>query len=241
MNKMWIYGVNSIFALIEDKPESIEVVWYSRTLDQKQQDMILKQGIACIEKNIDEIKQVCGNAVHQGMVAKCTPPDYLNETELMSLMDKQSAPLLLVLDRIVDPRNLGACLRIAEACGVTAIVFSTKHSVELTPAAIKTASGSAMRVPMARVVNLARTLKWLKEYGLWLSGGTADTEVAYDTVDYTHPTAIVLGSESDGLRRLTREQCDHLVRIPMQGKVESLNASVAAAVLLYEVQRQRRT
>lgn len=239
MSKIWIYGVNSVFALIEEKPEDIETVWYSRAIDSAQETAIMAAGIPAARKSTQEIQKVCGDVVHQGIAALCVPPRYLTSQQLMERIEVEPPPLLLVLDRLVDARNLGACLRTAEACGVHAVILPTDQSAELTPIGIKAASGSAMRVAVAKVVNLSRTLQALKEQGVWLTGACATASQRYDTVDYSRATAVVLGSEGKGLRRLVREQCDYLIQIPMQGKVESLNASIAAAVLLYEVQRQR--
>ena len=239
MNKVWVYGVNSVDALLKEQPECIATIWHSRRLLQEQIAMMAAHKIDCVKKSNADIQRVCGDVVHQGIAALCVPPQYLSESQLLALLERIKTPLLLVLDRIVDPRNLGACLRTAEACGVDAVVLPSDQSATLTTGAMKTAAGSALRVPVARVNNLVRCLEQLKEHGIWVSGAHAQGKYLYREIDYRRPTAIVLGAEHEGLRRLTEKTCDYLVRLPMQGKVESLNVSAAAAALLYEIQRQR--
>ena len=151
----------------------------------------------------------------------------------------EGAPLLLVLDGIQDPHNLGACLRSADAAGVQAVILPRDNSAPTTPVVSKVASGAAETVPLFRVTNLARALDQLREAGVWLVGAAGETDQTLFSVDLTGPLALVLGAEGEGLRRLTREKCDHLVRIPMAGTVESLNVSVAAGICLFEAVRQR--
>jgi 23S rRNA (guanosine2251-2'-O)-methyltransferase len=149
-------------------------------------------------------------------------------------------PLILILDGITDPRNLGACLRTANAVGVDAIIMPKRNSAPLSQVVLKTAQGGAEDLFLVQVTNLARTISWLQSQGVWILGADGDGGIAWDTMDSQGPTALVMGSEGKGLRRLTRSLCDHLVSIPMLGSVESLNVSVATGVLLYEVVRQRR-
>jgi 23S rRNA (guanosine2251-2'-O)-methyltransferase len=144
-----------------------------------------------------------------------------------------------VLDGVQDPHNLGACLRTADAVGVQAVIIPRDKSAGLTASVCKVASGAAETVPLIQVTNLARTLKWLKNEGVWLIGTAGEAEQTLYQVDLSGPLAIVMGGEGKGLRRLTREQCDNLVRLPMSGRVESLNVSVATGVTLYEAVRQR--
>ena len=150
-------------------------------------------------------------------------------------------PLLLVLDGITDPRNLGACLRTANAVGVDAVIWPKRNSAPLSPVAMKTAQGGAEGLFIVQVTNLARCLSWLRDQGVWILGADAEGEALWQSVDARPATALVMGSEGDGLRRLTRTLCDQLVSIPMVGSVESLNVSVATGVLLFEVLRQRGT
>ena len=150
------------------------------------------------------------------------------------------APLVLVLDSITDPRNFGACLRTANAAGVDVVIVPKRNSAPLSAVAMKTAQGGAEDLFIVQVTNLARTLTWLKEQGVWLFGADADGDEVWQSLDSVTATALVMGSEGRGLRRLTRSLCDKLVSIPMLGKVESLNVSVATGILLYEAVRQRR-
>jgi 23S rRNA (guanosine2251-2'-O)-methyltransferase len=147
--------------------------------------------------------------------------------------------LFLVLDNVQDPHNLGACLRTADATGVHGIIITKDNAVGITPTVCKVASGAAETVPVYVVTNLARTLRWLKTEGVWVVGTAGEAESTLFKSDFTVPMALVIGAEEKGMRRLTREQCDFLVKLPMLGTVESLNLSVATGVLLYEVLRQR--
>jgi 23S rRNA (guanosine2251-2'-O)-methyltransferase len=201
-----------------------------------------KAGISIEETSGDALDRLAGHDHHQGVVARCRPAVERNEAELPAFVSGVSGtPLLLVLDGIQDPHNLGACLRSADAAGAHAVILPRDNSAPVTTVVRKVASGAADTVPLFRVPNLARTLEVLKDSGVWLVGmvGEADQDL-YD-VDLTGPIALVLGAEGEGLRRLTREKCDHLARIPMAGAVESLNVSVAAGICLFEAARQRRT
>jgi 23S rRNA (guanosine2251-2'-O)-methyltransferase len=175
---------------------------------------------------------------HQGVLAQV--PEKQLEGEDLLYAPAEPQRLLLALDNVQDPHNLGACLRTAEAVGVSAVIIPRDRSASLGAAAHKAAAGAAERVPLVAVTNLSRTLARLKELGYWTTGLAGEaTQTVYD-VDLTGPTVLVLGAEGEGMRRLTRETCDRLVKIPMEGKAESLNVSVAAAVCLYEAYRQRR-
>ena len=148
-------------------------------------------------------------------------------------------PLFLVLDHVQDPHNLGACLRTADAAGVRGVIITKDQAAGLSPVVAKVASGAAEAVPLYRVTNLARTLQWLKEAGLWIVGAAGEAPRSVFETDLNLPMALVMGAEGKGMRRLTRESCDLLVKIPMAGTVESLNVSVATGVLLFEAVRQR--
>jgi 23S rRNA (guanosine2251-2'-O)-methyltransferase len=174
---------------------------------------------------------------HQGVLALMPPTELAGE----DLLDAPASPerMLLVLDGVQDPHNLGACLRTAEAAGVSLVIIPRDRAASLTAVARKAAAGAAERVPVVAVTNLARTLERLKERGYWLTGLAGEAEQTLYDVDLTGPLVLVMGAEGEGMRRLTRETCDRLVKIPMRGKTESLNVSVAAAVCLYEAFRQR--
>lgn len=165
----------------------------------------------------------------------------LGDDDLLDLVQDAGDPLLLVLDGVQDPHNLGACLRTADGAGVTAVVVPKDRSVSITPAVRTVACGGAESIPFAQVTNIARTLTRLKELGLWIVGTDDEAPRTLFELDLTGPIAVVMGSEGKGLRRLVSEKCDFLARLPMLGKVESLNVSVAAGICLYEVVRQRLT
>ncbi len=178
---------------------------------------------------------------HQGVVAECKPREPLSEPQMLRLLTDLSEPaMVLVLDGVTDPHNLGAILRTADAVGVHCVLAPRNASVGITPVVKKVASGAAESVPFCQVANLARSLAELKSLGIWIYGAAAGNEsVSYGEIDYTGPVALVMGAEGKGLRRLTMEACDGLVNIPMAGYVDSLNVSVATGVCLYEIIRQR--
>jgi 23S rRNA (guanosine2251-2'-O)-methyltransferase len=177
---------------------------------------------------------------HQGAVAQCRPATVASEADLPGLLAVTAgAPLLLVLDGVQDPHNLGACLRTADAAGVTAVIAPRDRAVGLTPTVRKVACGAAETLPFLSVTNLARTLRQLRDAGLWIVGAAGEGSTDLYRSDLSGPLALVLGAEERGLRRLTREHCDFLVRIPMFGSVASLNVSVAAGICLFEAVRQR--
>jgi 23S rRNA (guanosine2251-2'-O)-methyltransferase len=175
---------------------------------------------------------------HQGVIAAIEAVAVVGEDVLY--VPATPDRMILALDGVQDPHNLGACLRTAEAAGVCAVVIPKDRSVGLTPVVRKVAAGAAERVPVVGVTNLVRTLERLKELGYWVTGLAGESEESLYDIDLTGPLVIVMGGEGEGLRRLTRETCDRLVHIPMAGEIESLNVSVAAAVALYEAYRQRR-
>ena len=176
----------------------------------------------------------------QGVLLECRAMKTFKEANLFEhLATLESPALLLVLDGLTDPRNLGACLRTANAAGVDAVIIPKRQSAPINDVALKTAQGGAEELFIVEVTNLARVLKAIKAEGIWVVGTDGDSSATYTQPDMTVPTAIVMGSEGSGLRRLTRELCDHLVSIPMGGSVSSLNVSVACGVLLFEVVRQR--
>jgi 23S rRNA (guanosine2251-2'-O)-methyltransferase len=181
-----------------------------------------------------------GGARHQGVVARYNAPTPHSEAELPKLVEGAGvSALFLVLDGVTDPHNLGACLRSAEAAGVTAVIVPKDRAVGITPTVRRASAGAADRVPLVAATNLARALKALKDAGVWLVGLVGDIDTSLYSIDLKGPIAIVLGSEGEGMRRLTREACDFVARIPMRGGVESLNVSVATGIALFETLRQR--
>ena len=186
------------------------------------------------------LDRMTGGARHQGVVARYKAPAPLPESALEGLAEKAGrTALFLVLDGITDPHNFGACLRSAEAAGVTAVVVPKDRAVGVTPTVRRASAGAADRVPIVSATNLARALRHLKDAGVWLVGLAGDAPQSLYALDLQGPMAIVLGSEGEGLRRLTRQNCDFLARIPMRGDIDSLNVSVTAGIALFEALRQR--
>jgi 23S rRNA (guanosine2251-2'-O)-methyltransferase len=184
--------------------------------------------------------QACGGAVHQGVLAYAAARSYVTLDDLLEESRKMGEqPLYCLLDGIEDPHNLGAILRSACAAGVHGVVVRSRRAVGLTAAVAKASAGAIEYVPVARVSNLAYSIASLQEHGLWVVGVDASGTSLYDAVDYTAPVAVVIGGEGSGLSDLVRKRCDAVVRIPMKGAISSLNASVAAALVMYEALRQR--
>ncbi len=240
----FVFGLHAVSAALRHQPESVQELW----LDQTRRDRALVQirllaaelGIVAHEVSRRELDQQVPNARHQGVVARAVASRKVTETSLEQLLDGVAQPLLLVLDGVQDPHNLGACLRTAEAAGAHAVIAPADRAVGLTATARKVASGAAESVPFVQVTNLARTLEHLKKRGMWFAGLAGEGAQSLYDLDCNVPLGLVLGAEGGGLRRLTRERCDWLVRIPMAGQVESLNVSVAAGVAMFEAVRQRR-
>ncbi|HEY0179168.1 MAG TPA: 23S rRNA (guanosine(2251)-2'-O)-methyltransferase RlmB [Dokdonella sp.] len=197
-------------------------------------------GIRPHAREREALDRMTGGARHQGAVARYRAPAPLAESALVGLAERAGRDaLFLALDGVTDPHNFGACLRSAEAAGATAVVVPKDRAVGVTPTVRRASAGAADRVPIVVVTNLVRALNALKEAGVWLVGLSGGTEQSIYAIDLAGPVALVLGSEGEGLRRLTRETCDFLARIPMRGDVESLNVSVATGIVLFEVLRQR--
>jgi len=197
-------------------------------------------GVQVSETDGRRLDALADGGRHQGVVAELVPRATDPETLLEQAIESADPALLLVLDGVQDPHNLGACLRSADAAGVAAVIVPRDRAAGITPVVRKVAAGAAESVPLVPVVNLARTLRGLKERGIWLVGADDAADRTLYESDLTGPLALVMGSEGEGLRRLTRDCCDLLVAIPMAGAVESLNVSVAAGVVLFEAVRQRR-
>jgi 23S rRNA (guanosine2251-2'-O)-methyltransferase len=199
-------------------------------------------GAKLVDSDDARLTKLAGSGRHQGVAARVHPVQQTHNLDevLEDVADAGQAPLVLVLDGVTDPHNLGACLRVADGAGAHAVVAPKDHAVGLNATVAKVASGAAETVPYLMVTNLARSLKAMQAQGLMIIGTSDDAAATLYDVDLTGPVALVLGAEGPGMRQLTRKTCDHLVRIPMVGAVESLNVSVAAGVCLYEALRQRR-
>lgn len=241
-----LFGLHAVQAALDYSPKTINQAW----VDAQRQDKRLQQiiddlrdlGIEPETADRKKLDKLADNNNHQGIVIEVDMPTELSEHDLQTAVENLTAtPLFLVLDNVQDPHNLGACLRTADATGVNGVVVTKDNATGITPTVCKVACGAAETVPVYQVTNLARTLRWLKDHGIWVIGTADDAKPTAYQADLNMPLALVLGAEGTGMRRLTREQCDVLVRLPMLGKVESLNVSVAAGVLLYETVRQRMT
>lgn len=239
-----VFGLHAVLSLLTKQPERVvRLALLNERQDQKIQALIelAKQHSIKIELiSRAALDQLTHQENHQGAVAFCHPAKRYTEDDLPYILDKLTSPaFLLILDGIQDPHNLGACLRSADAAGVHAVIAPKDKSVGITPTVSKVASGAAETVPFIQVTNLARTLRFLKEQNIWLFGAAGEAKQTLYSADLSGPLAIVLGAEGAGMRRLTREHCDVLLNIPMQGSVSSLNVSVAAGVCLFETLRQR--
>jgi 23S rRNA (guanosine2251-2'-O)-methyltransferase len=232
-----VWGLHSVREVLARSPERVLGLWVLGGRADERMEAVLslarKEGITCQAVKRDTLDGMAQGGTHQGVVARLAPAAALDENDLEALLDAvKGPPLLLVLDGVQDPHNVGACLRTADAAGVHAVIVPRDRAAGLTPAARKAAAGAAETVPLVQVVNLARCLRSLKERGIWLVGADAAGGSAF-SADLAGPLALVLGGEGEGLRRLTRETCDFLVSLPMKGSVASLNVSVAAGALLY--------
>ena len=247
-----IYGIHAVEALLRTNPKAVQRLCLQEGRDDKRISTLAQlaqnQGVTTVReprKSLDVM--VAGR--HQGVVAEThedltsgdsASANLWQETDLLRHVENKSGPvLLLVLDGITDPHNLGACLRSADAAGVDAVIVPKDKSADLNPISRKVACGAAEVVPFVRVTNISRTMKALQERGVWLYGTAGESENTIYNSDLSGSVALVMGAEGDGLRRLTREGCDHLVKLPMAGSVSSLNVSVATGVCLFEIVRQR--
>ncbi len=239
-----IHGIHAIGALLRRSPERVESLAVLRGRRDRRLDELLQaaraHGIAVRECAREELDRLAPG-VHQGAVAEVRAALPLGEEALFDalLPGLTEPPLLLVLDGVTDPHNLGACLRSADAFGAHAVIVPRDNAAPLNATARKAASGAADMVPLVVVTNLARTLRALQQAGVWIVGAAGEAAQALSAVDLRAAVALVMGAEGGGMRRLTREHCDHLAAIPMCGEVSSLNVSVATGVFLYEARRQR--
>jgi 23S rRNA (guanosine2251-2'-O)-methyltransferase len=239
-----LFGINTVEAALTHDPKNIlELYIEADSHNARLKELSEKAREAGVKPHARDkaaLDKMTGGARHQGAVARYKTPPPRAENELYALVENaQKDTLLLVLDGVTDPHNLGACLRSAEAAGVTAVVVPKDRAAGITPTVRRASSGAADRVPFFAVTNLARTLKALKDKGVWLAGLEGESKQSLYDLDLKGPLAIVMGSEGEGMRRLTAEACDWLVHIPMKGAVESLNVSVATGVTLFEALRQR--
>ena len=236
---MIIYGLHTVLEAL--RAGRVEELWVADARSARVRPLLeeaRRHGVAVRAFDADRLRQLTKGGVHQGVAARSRA---LPEASLEELASRagNGPPLIVVLDGVEDPHNVGAILRSLHAAGGTGLVRQSRHAAPLDGAAAKASAGAVHHVPVAEVVNIARALEGLKTAGVWTVGLDADAETQYDDIDLTLPTAVVVGAEGSGLRRLVRERCDRLASIPMRGQLGSLNVSVAAAVVLFEAVRQR--
>jgi len=242
-NRELIYGLHAVQSLLKRHPERVLELRLAERRDDPRmralESLARQHGTKMLRVDAQTLQTALGDVAHQGVAAEVLPLAPWSEDDLIGALTSAPNPLVLALDGVQDPHNLGACLRTADACGALAVVVPKDRAAQLTPVVRKVAAGAAESVPLVTVTNLVRTLKLLKEASLWVTGADAEAPQLAAEVDFTGGTVLVVGAEGAGLRHLTRQTCDHMVRLPQLGSVESLNVSVAAGMLLYEVVRQR--
>jgi 23S rRNA (guanosine2251-2'-O)-methyltransferase len=237
-----LFGFHAVTVRLKTVPQSIVEIHVDATRRDARMRQFVERaraaGVRLVESDDEHLQRLCGTHRHQGVVARVTPLPARHSLD--DLLDEvKEPPLLLVLDGITDPHNLGACLRVADGAGAHAVIAPRDRTVGINATVSKVASGAAETVPYLMVTNLARTLGELKEREIRIVGTSDDAPTSLFEARLFGPLAIVLGAEGTGLRQLTRQTCDELVRIPMKGAVESLNVSVASGICLYEALRQR--
>jgi 23S rRNA (guanosine2251-2'-O)-methyltransferase len=240
-----IYGVHAVRTILERHPARVQAVRLAEHRDDPRvraiEELARRHHTPVQRLDAQALKKLLGEVAHQGVAADISPLAPWTEDQLLTALQSSPAPLLLALDGVQDPHNLGACLRSADACGALAVIVPRDRAAQLTPTVRKVAVGAAETTPVVTVTNLVRTLKLLKQAGLWVVGADAAAPKAAHQTDLRGPVVLVLGAEGAGLRHLTQQNCDFLVSLPQLGSVASLNVSVAAGMLLYEAVRQRST
>lgn len=244
MSDELIFGQHAVRTALQRDAKRIRGVMFQKgRRDEKAQallELAEQEGLGVQMVPRGQLDELTDNGVHQGVVAFCMPLKSQTERFLERMLDELDEPaFLLVLDGVTDPHNLGACLRTADAAGVQAVIAPKDKSAPLNATVAKVACGAAEVIPYVQVTNLARTLQSLQQRGIWITGTAGEAQQLVNEADLKGPMALVMGAEGKGMRRLTREHCDHLVKIPMAGEVSSLNVSVATGVCLFEAVRQR--
>jgi 23S rRNA (guanosine2251-2'-O)-methyltransferase len=237
---MMIYGLNAVLEAL--RAGTVSEIRVGDRSSGRVAEVIAtaeRAGVTVRRVSLDSLDRAARNGVHQGVVAETRDAELYDISDLVA--GARFPPLIVVLDGIEDPHNVGAILRTVDAAGGDGVVRQSRHAARLDGAAAKASAGAVTHVRVAEVVNIARALEELKEAGVWTVGLAGESPRHYDQVDFTLPTALVVGAEGTGLRRLVRERCDWLVSIPMQGHVGSLNVSVATGIALFEAVRQRRS
>ena len=244
MSTTQLFGIHAVQAALDYSPQKIRRAW----VDNQRQDARLKPVVDALQAldiqpeqtERKKLDRLADGKNHQGIIVAVELPAMHNEDDLkQAVMALSESAFYLVLDQVQDPHNLGACLRTADAVGAHGIIIPKDNAASITPTVCKVASGAAETVPVYQVTNLARVLRWMKEQNIWIMGAAGEAEQTIYDMTLDMPLALVMGTEGTGMRQLTRKHCDFLVKIPMAGQVESLNVSVAAGVLMYEVFRQK--
>ncbi len=237
------YGHHSVMQLLQQRPQAISKIIIAESSGRQLAQIIAlatKHKITIERAPRQQLEKLSNEGAHQGVVALCQAMSTYNENDLLTLLERlTTTPLLLILDGVQDPHNLGACLRSAAAAGVDAVIIPKDRAVGLTATARKVACGAAEGVPLIQVTNLARTIQMLQKQNIWIYGASPEAEQCWYQADCTIPLAIVLGAEGGGIRRLTKRHCDELVKIPMHSNMSSINVSAATAICLFEAVRQR--
>jgi len=246
-NDEFVFGIHAINALIKRSPERFIELWLLKGRDDERLQPIInlarKYGITTQLANRKVLDDKSQGEQHQGVVARVKAGKTYTESDLDDILQRTEqqgkSPFFLILDGVTDPHNLGACLRNADAAGVQAVIVPKDNAARLTPTVRKVAVGAAETVPLVQVTNLARTMKQLQQQGVWIIGTAGETDTCLYDVKLQGAMALVMGAEGKGMRRLTKETCDELVKLPMAGSVSSLNVSVATGICLFEIVRQR--
>jgi len=246
-NEELVFGIHAVSALMNSAPERFIEIWLLKGREDERLMPIINLTrkyalpVQFVQRKVLDDKS--HGEQHQGVVARVKPGKVFTEHDLDDIIcqaeKNDSAPFLLILDGVTDPHNLGACLRNADAAGVQAIVVPKDNAARITATVRKVAVGAAESVPLVQVTNLARTMKHIQKMGVWIIGTAGETDTCLYDVKLSGPMALVMGAEGKGMRRLTRENCDQLVKLPMAGSVSSLNVSVATGICLFEIVRQR--
>ena len=243
-DRVCVYGLHAVAAVCEKYPELVLQIAVAKDFTDKKVSVIYSaaktHGIAIKQASRGELEKLSNGALHQGVVALCKQIPVGDVSDLKDIVSAADRPFVLVLDGVQDPHNLGACMRTANAMGVDAVVVTKNDSCGLTPVVHKVSCGASVMTPLIVVGNLARTMETLADIGVWFVGLDVRAEQELAQVDLKSAIAIVMGAEGAGMRRLTREKCDFLAKLPMIGEIESLNVSVATGMSLYEVVRQRK-
>jgi 23S rRNA (guanosine2251-2'-O)-methyltransferase len=241
-----IFGINPVLEVLRSgRPVQRLLVAEQRKTDRDMKEILRlarSSGVELRMTSRDVLNHEAPQTTHQGVIAFVTAREYVEFEDLIKIPDQKGQdPLFLILDGVEDPRNFGAILRSADAAGVHGVIIPERRAAGLTDTVAKAAAGALEYVSVAKVTNIVNTIEALKKAGVWIAGAEAGGGTTYWDADFLRPTALVLGGEDKGIRRLVRQHCDYIVSLPLMGKISSLNVSVAAGALLFEVMRQRRT